>query len=38
MNYDDMNTLILPSEDGQEYVLAILYPSGWSGGGNQKSD
>ena len=30
MNCDDMDTLILPSEDGQEYVLAILYPFGWT--------
>jgi hypothetical protein len=25
-----MNILILPSEDGQEYVAAVIYPDGWA--------
>ena len=25
-----MNILILPSEDGQGYVRAVLYPDGWT--------
>ena len=27
---DNMNVLILPSEDGQDYIHAILYPQDWA--------